>query len=222
MDICDVASIHKASISLMKELDNRLLRDVGLYILTENSEEIINHTPVIPRHHCGNGELLLHCYNVALLCKHVGEFYSKPYKLHSTSLKINKDLLTFCGLFHDLGKLNLWEELNAYSANLLLGHNISGSYFMVRAFNEVLREKGLEEYGYTMGKAEMLLTEVLHCITMHTTLNTGCKTSLMNEARFLHFCDTIDAYMDMSYTVNDDGTLRLATGDIAQLSNFIY
>ena len=44
----------------------------------------------------------------------------------------------------------------------------------------------------------------------------------MLEARIIRFCDVIDAYMDLKFTVNDDGTFKLATGEIVDLSNFIY
>lgn len=220
-DIYNVEAAYEDSVSLIRNLDNKLLRDVGLHILTKYHDVIVNSVLTKPRHHCGKGELLVHLHNVALLCKHVGEFYSEADKHNPKPLKINKDLLIFCGLFHDLGKLNIWEGLDSYTMSQMLGHNISGSCYMLNLFNEVLRENGIEKYGYSQFEADMLLTEVLHCIAMHTSLSAGSKTNLMLEARILYYCDSMDAYMDLNFTPNDDGALEFVTGETIALSKFI-
>lgn len=86
---------------LIAAIDNELLSVLGHNLLEQLKQGWKECPSATGVHHAFSGGNLVHAVQVALLASSISE----TYNCNLDGLTINQDLVVFCGLFHDIGKL---------------------------------------------------------------------------------------------------------------------
>lgn len=154
-------------------------------MITKKFIENFANTPAAKNvHGAWVGGLLEHAVSVAKLSDFIVNYYNPVY----FNNKINRDIVIFASLFHDLGKM--WEydysspEIEVTKVGELLGH----LYLSAQKISNLAKN-------YTGNDKDEKLMKLLHVIlSHHGKLEWGAPvTPKIPEAVILHYMDNVDA-----------------------------
>lgn len=94
---------------IAKSINEYVLSTVALQILRENEEIFLTVKGSDWQHHNYAGGLIVHTCNVTLNAIRLGEFYGNS---------VNLDMIKFCSLMHDVGKLFDYERRDQHEENV--------------------------------------------------------------------------------------------------------
>lgn len=190
---------------IAKEIREPVLRTVALQVLDENEELFLRVKGSDWQHHNYAGGLIVHTCNVALNAIRTGEFYKD---------RVNMDLLRFCALMHDVGKLfdyrnqTVFINYNMCSMNqALLGHGFEGAHYIA---NKLETAYASADISVQKKYVENVIIQVSHCIGAHMDGFGACAKQQMFEALIIGCIDKMDAYLEQ--TIIDDRGSSFVTG----------
>ena len=161
------------------------------------------------QHHNYAGGLIVHTCNVTQNAIRMGEFYKGL---------VCMDLIKFCSLMHDVGKLFDYEKQNDFvnehvpSMNqALLGHSFEGANYVVN-----LLQKEYEKDSICVSKeySKDVITQVAHCIGAHMHGFGACAKQQMYEVVIINCADKVDAYLEQTIVENHEKSFMIGTGEI--------
>ena len=194
---------------IAEEIQEKILRVVALDVLDENRNKFLTIKGSDWQHHNYAGGLIIHTCNVTLSTIQLGELYKD---------KVNMDLLVFCSLMHDVGKLfdyeNQEEFLNENNISMnqaLLGHGFEGANYISQKLKEGYSQKNIvvsENY------VKEVITQVVHCVGAHMDGFGACAKQQMFEVLILGCADKIDAYLEQTIIKDRGKSVVVGTGEI--------
>lgn len=194
---------------IAKEINEIVLRMVALDVLNENKNKFLTIKGSDWQHHNYAGGLIVHTCNVTLSAIRLAELYSD---------KVNMDLLVFCALMHDVGKLfdyeNQEEFLNENDTSMnqaLLGHGFEGANYI----SEKLKKGySTEDIVVSVDYAKDVITQVSHCVGAHMDGFGACAKQQMFEVLILGCADKVDAYLEQTIVEDRGKSVVVGTGEI--------
>lgn len=193
---------------IAKSINECVLRTIALQVLKENEEIFLTIKGSDWQHHNYAGGLIVHTCNVTLNAIRLGEFYGDS---------VNMDMIKFCSLMHDVGKLFDYEKQNDFvnehapSMNqALLGHSFEGANYVVN-----LLQKEYEKDSICVSKeySKKVITQVAHCIGAHMHGFGACAKQQMYEVVIINCADKVDAYLEQTIVRNDKDSFVIGTGE---------
>ena len=134
-------------------------------VLKENEEIFLSVKGSDWQHHNYAGGLIVHTCNVTQNAVRLGEFY-KGF--------VNMDLIKFCSLMHDVGKLFDYKSQaefpneNVTAMNqALLGHGFEGASYVAEKLRAAYADIDVTT---PKGYVEAVITQATHCIGAHMDL----------------------------------------------------
>lgn len=167
------------------------MKEVTQRIYTDYKEQLINKPATSGTHHYFRGGLLFHLYSVTRNAIQICNLYS--------DLEIDRDLVIFGALNHDIGKVNDYYDFSEdedYKSELgngstLLGHSYEGTYMV---------ENYLKEYEIdTQFKNQMI-----HMVGSHMNEYSEWGALVlpkMLEVIIINYADSIDAYLEPAHKI---------------------
>ena len=160
------------------KINNKSLRNVCITILKDYKEELfckgaghdaIEMNKCSKTHHCFDGGLLDHIYNVTKNAYDIGLNYLG---------KVDTDLILFGAILHDIGKTKIFDKWNEGSE---IKSNLNYSYLLVD--HVYIGEKIVEEYldkeeiseKFKYQALHMILIQYITYIIMKVKIQTGIK-----------------------------------------------
>ncbi len=197
-------NIYNCCIEYSKEIKNPILREVAQNIYNDYKEKIMNKPATPGSHHYFKGGLLYHLYSVTKNSIAICDLYP--------NLGIDRDLVIFGALVHDIGKtndFNDYEEDNYESINgnsmALLGHSYEGTHIV---------ENYLKKYKID----EQFKNQVIHMIGSHMNEYSEWGALVlpkMLEVVIINYADSIDAYLEPVYDLIKNTT----KGEMYKINN---
>ncbi|MGN0153199.1 MAG: HD domain-containing protein [Lachnospiraceae bacterium] len=194
--------------SIAKDIHEIVLRTVALQVLEENKELFLTVKGSDWQHHNYAGGLIVHTCNVALNAIRLGEFYKES---------VCMDLIKFCSLMHDVGKLfdykNQMEFINEHTLSMnqaLLGHGFEGANYIA---NKLQIEYARDDISTSEGYAKNIITQVSHCIGAHMDGFGACAKQQMFEVLIIGCADKVDAYLEQTIVENGENSFVIGTGE---------
>ena len=161
------------------------------------------------QHHNYAGGLIVHTCNVTLNAIMLAEFYKE---------KVSIDLVKFCALMRDVGKLFDYKEQETFSCEnevsmnrALLGHGFEGAYYVANKLKCAYSSENLsvpEDYVHDV------LVQVSHCIGAHMDCFGACAPQQMFEVLIIGCADKVDAYLDQTIIAENEDSFTVGTGDV--------
>ncbi|MCT4612716.1 MAG: HD domain-containing protein [Clostridia bacterium] len=173
-------------LSYSQKIKNPILKKVAINILNDKKDKIfkmaagndgIEGRKVRKTHHCYEGGLLDHTLSVTKHAYNIGKLYSS---------NIDMDLIIFGAIFHDIGKIEIFDEWNEESE---VKANLNFSYLLVD--HVYIGQKIVEDYLNKENITDKFKYQVLHMIATH--MDTFEKH--MIEAHIVSYADSIDAHI---------------------------
>lgn len=187
-----------------------ILKKVALQVLEENEGNFLSIKGSDWQHHNYAGGLVVHTCNVALNAIRMAEFYQDL---------ISMDLVKFCSLMHDVGKLFDYEWQDEFLNNnkismnqSLLGHGFEGAVYIMNKLQQAYSDDAItvsEDY------IKSVITQVSHCIGAHMDGFGACAKQQMFEVLIIGCADKVDAYLEQTIVKEDEAgkAFVLGTGE---------
>lgn len=160
------------------------------------------------QHHNYAGGLIVHTCNVALNAIRIAKFYEDLVCL---------DLVKFCALMHDVGKLFDYEPQTEFGNKneifmnqALLGHSFEGAVYVASTLQKTYSEDAISappEY------VKKVLAQVSHCIGAHMDGFGACARQQMFETLIIGCADKVDAYLEQTIVEEDEQSVVVGTGE---------
>lgn len=193
---------------IANDINEMVLRKVALQVLKENEHTFLSVKGSDWQHHNYAGGLIVHTCNVSINAINLAEFYKDS---------ICMDLVKFCALMHDVGKLfdyeNETEFLNKNTLSMnqsLLGHGFEGANYIA---NKLQLEYSRDDIFVEKGYAKNVITQVSHCIGAHMDGFGACAKQQMLEVVIISCADKIDAYVEQTIVKNGEDLFVIGTGE---------
>lgn len=193
---------------IAKGIHETVLRTVALQVLEENKQLFITIKGSDWQHHNYAGGLIVHTCNVTLNAIRLGEFYKGS---------VSMDLIKFCALMHDVGKLfdykNQVEFANEHTLSMnqaLLGHGFEGANYIA---NKLQIEYARDDISVSKEYVNNVITQVSHCIGAHMDGFGACAKQQMFEVLIIGCADKVDAYLEQTIVENREDSFVVGTGE---------
>ena len=150
----------------------------------------------------------MHTCNVTLNAIRLGEFYGDS---------VNMDMIKFCSLMHDVGKLFDYESQTEFSNKntlsmnqALLGHGFEGAIYVAGKL-----KTSYEDHDISVSKdyVKSVITQVTHCIGAHMDGFGACAKQQMFEGLIIGCADKVDAYLEQTIVRDDENSFVIGTGE---------
>lgn len=194
--------------NIAKDINEIVLRKVALQVLKENEQLFLTIKGSDWQHHNYAGGLIVHTCNVALNAIRLGEFYKDL---------VCMDLIKFCSLMHDVGKLfdyknqTVFTNENTLSMNqALLGHGFEGANYIA---NKLQIEYARDDVSASKEYANNIITQVSHCIGAHMDGFGACAKQQMFEVLIIGCADKVDAYLEQTIVEDRGDLFVIGTGE---------
>ena len=187
----ELEKVYKECIEYANKIKNPVLREVSNRIYNDYKEAIMNKPATPGSHHFYKGGLLYHLYSVTKNAIKICELYP--------NLSIDKDLIIFGALVHDIGKTKDFkdysEENNSNPQNgnsmHLLGHSYEGAHIV---------ENYLEQYDID----EQFKNQIIHMIGSHMNEYSEWGALVlpkMLEVIIINYADSMDSYLEPAHSI---------------------
>lgn len=193
---------------IAKSINEYVLSTVALQVLRENEEIFITVKGSDWQHHNYAGGLIVHTCNVTLNAIRLGEFYGDS---------VNLDMIKFCSLMHDVGKLFDYESQTEFSNKntllmnqALLGHGFEGAIYVTGKLETAYADNDIS---VSKDYAKAVITQVTHCIAAHMDGFGACARQQMFEALIIGCADKVDAYLEQTIVRDDENSFVIGTGE---------
>jgi 3'-5' exoribonuclease len=184
-------SIYKECLKMVDMIKNPILKDCCKKIYTDYKDKLVNKPATPGSHHFYKGGLLFHLYSVTSNAITICNLYPK--------LDVDKDLIIFGALVHDIGKCNDFndftnsEDYNSINGNSmdLLGHSYEGTHIV---------EDYLKKYDID----EQFKNQVIHMIGSHMNEYSEWGAIVlpkMLEVIIINYADSMDAYLEPAHEI---------------------
>lgn len=191
MNNVDLDVIYNECIKYIEKINNPILKEVCNKIYVDYRDELINKPATPGSHHFYKGGLLYHIYSVTKNAIAICDLYPK--------LEVDRDLVIFGALTHDIGKtndFNDFEEKSDYNPingnNMaLLGHSYEGAHII---------ENYLRDYDIN----EEFKNQVIHMVGSHMKDFSEWGTLVspkMLEVIIINYADSMDAYLEPAHEI---------------------
>ena len=204
----NVEEAFHISVNIAHQINEPVLRKVAVDVLMENRKALTTLKGSDWQHHNYAGGLIVHICNVTQSAVKLAEFYGD---------KVNHDLVKFCALMHDIGKVaDYSEQVEFPNSNVmymnqaLLGHSFEGAMYVVEKLQSAYEADTRDvsgEYKDTM------VIQATHCIGAHMDGFGACAKQQMLEAVLIGCADKIDAYMEQTIVEDKGDSVVLGTGE---------
>ena len=187
----ELEKYYEKCLEYIAKIKNPILKDCCKKIYNDYKEKLINKPATPGSHHFFKGGLLYHIYSVTRNAIAICELYPE--------LEVDKDLIIFGGLTHDIGKTNDYndfiesENYNPEAGNsaALLGHSYEGTHIV---------ENYLNNYDID----EQFKNQVIHMIGSHMLEYSEYGALVlpkMLEVIIINFADNMDAHFEPAHSV---------------------
>lgn len=201
----ELEDCYKKCLEMIEKIQNPILKDCCQKIYRDYKEKLINKPATSGSHHFFKGGLLYHIYSVTRNSIMICEMYPK--------LQVDRDLIIFGSLTHDIGKANEFNDvldIENYNAHLgnsfaLLGHSYEGTHIV---------ENYLKNYDIE----EQFKNQVLHMIGSHMNEYSEWGALVlpkMLEVFIINFADKMDADFEPAH----DAIQNAKPGELYQVGN---
>lgn len=193
---------------LASDIQEDILRAVAMKVLDDNAEVFLRVKGSDWQHHNYAGGLIVHICNVTLTAKAIAAFYEE---------KVNKDMVVFCALMHDVGKTFDYKEQEVFPNEnniamnqALLGHSLEGVVYITDMLRKEYKERGIDE---PKGYVDKVITQVSHCIGAHMDCFGACAKQQMFEVMIIGCADKVDAYIEGTVVKDNGDSMVLGNGE---------
>lgn len=187
-------SIYKECLKMANMIKNPILKECCKKIYSDYKEKLINKPATPGSHHFYKGGLLFHIYSVTKNAMAICDLYP--------NLNVDKDLIIFGSLVHDIGKCNDFndftniEDYNSINGNSmdLLGHSYEGTHIV---------ENYLKKYDID----EQFKNQIIHMIGSHMNEYSEWGALVlpkMLEVIIINYADSMDAYLEPAHKIIND------------------
>ena len=186
----ELEKIYSECIDYSNKIKNPILKEVVQRIYKDYKDGLLNKPATPGSHHYFKGGLLYHIYSVTRNSIEICNLYS--------DLEVDKDLVIFGAVLHDIGKcndFNDFREENYDSINgnsmALLGHSYEGTHIV---------ENYLKEYEID----EQFKNQVIHMIGSHMNEYSEWGALVlpkMLEVIIINYADSMDAYFEPAHDI---------------------
>ena len=184
----ELEEYYNKCIQYTNMIKNPTLKQCCQKIYVDYKEKLMN-KPATNSHHYYKGGLLYHIYCVTRNAISICDLYSK--------LEVDKDLVIFGALTHDIGKTNDYNDfvdnenyvLKNGNSSALLGHSYEGTHIV---------ENYLKDYDIE----EQFKNQVIHMIGSHMNEYSEWGALVlpkMLEVIIINFADNIDAHFEPAH-----------------------
>lgn len=181
---------YQKCVEYINEIKNPILKDCCQKIYEDYKSKLISKPATTGSHHYYKGGLLYHIYSVTRNAIAICELYPE--------LEVDKDLIIFGGLTHDIGKTNDFNDFSELEDNphrgnsfALLGHSYEGTHIV---------ENYLSNYEID----EQFKNQVIHMIGSHMNEYSEWGALVlpkMLEVIIINFADNIDAHLEPAHDI---------------------
>lgn len=201
----ELEDCYKKCLEIIEKIQNPILKDCCKRIYKDYKEKLKNKPATSGSHHFFKGGLLAHIYGVTRNSIMICEMYPK--------LQVDRDLIIFGSLMHDIGKANEFNDvldIENYNPHLgnsfaLLGHSYEGTHIV---------ENYLKNYDIE----EPFKNQVLHMIGSHMNEYSEWGALVlpkMLEVFIIHFADEMDADFEPAHKAIQNAK----SGELYQVGN---
>ena len=194
---------------IAKSINEIVLRRVSLQVLEENEEIFLTVKGSDWQHHNYAGGLIVHTCNVTLNAIRLGEFYGNV---------VNMDMIKFCSLMHDVGKLFDYESQTEFSNNnetsmcqALLGHCFEGASYIA---DKLKAAYSSDNISVSRNYIDKVIAQVSHCIGANMDGFGACAKQQMFEVLIIGCADKVDAYMEQTIVEDRHNSFVVGTGEM--------
>lgn len=189
MDNGELEKIYNECIKYSDKIKNPIMKEVTQRIYKDYKDKLIRKPATPGSHHYFRGGLLFHLYSVTRNAIEICNLYS--------NLEIDRDLVIFGALNHDIGKVNDYYDFlededyepKLGNSSALLGHSYEGTYIV---------ENYLKEYEID----EQFKNQILHMIGSHMNEYSEWGALVlpkMLEVIIITYADGMDAYFEPAH-----------------------
>lgn len=187
-------NIYNECLEIANMIKNPTLKECCKNIYNDYKEKLINKPATPGSHHFFKGGLLFHIYSVTKNAMAICDLYP--------NLDVDKDLIIFGALVHDIGKCNDFndfsdsENYNSINGNSmdLLGHSYEGTHIV-------------ENYLKTYDIDEQFKNQVIHMVGSHMNEYSEWGALVlpkMLEVIIINYADSMDAYLEPAHKIIKD------------------
>ena len=187
-------NIYNECLEIANMIKNPTLKKCCKNIYNDYKEKLINKPATPGSHHFFKGGLLFHIYSVTKNAMAICDLYP--------NLDVDKDLIIFGALVHDIGKCNDFndfsdsENYNSINGNSmdLLGHSYEGTHIV-------------ENYLKTYDIDEQFKNQVIHMVGSHMNEYSEWGALVlpkMLEVIIINYADSMDAYLEPAHKIIKD------------------
>lgn len=185
-------------LELAEGIKESVLKKSALETLEKYKTRFLTYKGSDFEHHNYEGGLIVHTCNVTLIARELGKFYED---------KISMDLLIFCALTHDVGKLFDYNS-GGEMAKELLGHIYEGASYIDGLLRRMYNADSIKVSG---DYAHSVATQCVHCITSHKS-SEGITEPEMFEAVIIENANKIESSLEQEITEETDEYIVFNTG----------
>lgn len=196
-------------VCIAKDIKETVLRNVALQVLKENKQAFLTIKGSNWQHHNYAGGLIVHTCNVSMNAIRLGEFYKDS---------VCMDLLRFCSLMHDVGKIFDYQSQTEFTnenilsmSQSLLGHGFEGACYIA---NKLQKEYSNKEFLVPKDYTDKVIAQVSHCIGAHMDGFGACAKQQMFEVLIIGCADKVDAYLEQTIIKDDQASFVIGTGEV--------
>ena len=193
MDNEKLEEIYNKCIEYSNKIQNPILKDVAQRVYKDYKALLISKPATQGSHHYYAGGLLFHMYSVTRNAIEICNMYKE--------LEVDKDLVIFGALVHDIGKCNdfndfkdnNYEAVNGNSA-ALLGHSYEGTHII---------ENYLKDYEIN----EEFKNQVIHMVGSHMNEYSEWGALVLPKMLaviIINYADSMDAYFEPAHKIIKD------------------
>lgn len=186
----EIEKNYKKCIEYSNRIENPILKEVVQKIYRDYKEKLM-YKPATNTHHYFKGGLLFHLYSVTRNAIAICDLYP--------NLEIDRDLVIFGALTHDIGKMNDYNDfseledykLKSGNSAELLGHSYEGAHIV---------ENYLKDYDID----EQFKNQVIHMVGSHMNEFSEWGALVlpkMLEVIVISYADGIDAYFEPAHKI---------------------
>lgn len=183
--------IYNECLEMSCIIKNPILRECCKEIYNDYKDKLINKPATPGSHHFYKGGLLYHIYSVTKNSIAICNLYP--------NLDVDKDLIIFGALVHDIGKCNDFnnfddnEKYNPINGNSmdLLGHSYEGTHIV---------QNYLKKYNID----EQFINQIIHMIGSHMNEYSEWGALVlpkMLEVIIINYADSMDAYLEPAHGI---------------------
>ena len=187
-------NIYSECLEMANIIKNPILKECCKNIYNDYKDKLINKPATSGSHHFYKGGLLFHIYSVTKNAMAICDLYP--------NLNVDKDLIIFGALVHDIGKCNDFndfsdgENYNSINGNSmdLLGHSYEGTHIV---------ENYLKNYDID----EQFKNQIIHMVGSHMNEYSEWGALVlpkMLEVIIINYADSMDAYLEPAHKIIKD------------------